>query len=75
MPHENNLQYQSDMIFGFSEEERIQPILEEHFGALKKLDKYNPFDFENDDYLIENLLSEKVVDVIEVVMNIRLWRI
>ena len=53
MPHKNNLQYQSDMIFGFSEEERIQPILEAKFGALKKLDKYNPFDFENEVYLIE----------------------
>ena len=41
------------MIFGYGEEDKIKPILDEHFGCLKKLDKYNPFDFENDDYIIE----------------------
>ena len=53
MPHKDNQQYQADMSFGFSEEDRIQPILEKQFGELTKLDKYNPFDFENEDYIIE----------------------
>ena len=41
------------MIFGYGEEDKIKPILDEHFGCLKKLDKYNPFDFENEDYIVE----------------------
>ena len=49
MPHENNLQYQSDMIFGFSEEDRIQPILEEKFVEVKSRrinhNKYNTLMF------------------------------
>lgn len=49
----NNIQYQRDLEFGHKEEIRIKKILEEYFGELKILDKYNPFDFENDDYLIE----------------------
>jgi|TARA_R110002050_G_scaffold32181_2_gene82954 hypothetical protein len=53
MPQQNNPQYLADMSFGFGEEDIIQPLLEEHFGKLNKLDKYNPFDFENDDYIIE----------------------
>ena len=53
MPNKNNPQYLADMDFGFGEEEVIKPLLEEHFGELKKLDKYNPFDFENDEYIIE----------------------
>ena len=53
MPQKNNAQYLADMDFGFGEEENIKPLLEEHFGVLNKLDKYNPFDFENDDYIIE----------------------
>lgn len=46
-------QYQKDLEFGFKQEELIQPILEEKFGELKKLDRYNPFDYENDISLIE----------------------
>ena len=53
MPSKDNQQYQKDMSFGFSEEDRIQPILEEKFGELNKLPQYNPFDFENEDYIIE----------------------
>jgi hypothetical protein len=53
MPDINNLQYQSDLTFGLSEEVKIKNILEEKFGELIQLDKYNPFDFENDNYLIE----------------------
>ena len=53
MPQKNNPQYLADMSFGFGEEDIIQPILEAKFGVLNKLDKYNPFDFENDTYLIE----------------------
>ena len=53
MPKNDNKQYQADMIFGYGEEERIKPVLEEYFGALNKLEKYNPFDFENKDYIIE----------------------
>ena len=53
MPDKNNPQYLADMDFGFSEEDTIKPLLDEHFGELKKLDKYNPFDFENEEYIIE----------------------
>ena len=53
MPHKDNPQYLADMTFGFGEEHKIQPILEEKFGELNKLDKYHPFDFENDKYIIE----------------------
>ena len=42
-PDINNLQYQRDLEFGHKEEIRIKEILE----------KYNPFDYENDKYLIE----------------------
>tara|TARA_R110000772_G_scaffold51915_1_gene119167 strand:- start:11242 stop:11742 length:501 start_codon:yes stop_codon:yes gene_type:complete len=45
--------YNRDLSFGLGEENIIKPILEEYFGELKKLDKYNPFDFENDHFLIE----------------------
>ena len=47
----NNIQYQQDLEFGHTEEVRIKEMLSEYFGELKTLDKYNPFDFENDDYL------------------------
>ena len=53
MPSKDNLQYQKDMEFGFKEEIRIKSILEEYFGELKVLDKYNSFDYENEEYLIE----------------------
>ena len=53
MPHKDNKQYIADMSFGFGEEDRILPFLEERFGKLKKLDKYNPFDFENEEFIIE----------------------
>jgi len=50
---ENNPQYHKDLQFGLSEEDRIKPILERYFGELNKLTKYEPYDFENDKYLIE----------------------
>lgn len=53
MPSKNNIQYQKDLEFGHKEEIRIKTILEKYFGELKLLDKYNPFDYENDEYLIE----------------------
>lgn len=53
MPQNDNPQYLADMSFGFGEEETIKPKLEEHFGKLQKLDKYNPFDFENEEFIIE----------------------
>ena len=53
MPHKDNPQYIADMTFGFGEEDKIQPFLEEKFGKLTKLCKYHPFDFENDEYIIE----------------------
>ena len=53
MPKKDNPQYLADMSFGFGEEDRIQPFLEERFGVLHKLDKYHPFDFENDEFIIE----------------------
>tara|TARA_R110002020_G_scaffold301679_2_gene517099 strand:- start:108 stop:533 length:426 start_codon:yes stop_codon:yes gene_type:complete len=53
MPSKDNIQYQKDMEFGFKEEIRIKSILEEYFGELNILDKYNPFDYENEKYLIE----------------------
>ena len=53
MPSKDNQQYIADMDFGFGEEDRINPILEEKFGELTKMSKYSPFDFENDDYIIE----------------------
>ena len=53
MPSKNNPQYLADMDFGFGEEDTIKPLLEEKFGELHKLDKYNPFDFENEEYIIE----------------------
>lgn len=52
-PDINNLQYQKDLEFGHKEEIRIKDILEKYFGELIVLDKYNPFDYENDKYLIE----------------------
>jgi hypothetical protein len=53
MPQKDNPQYIADMTFGFGEEDKIQPFLEDNFGKLKKLCKYHPFDFENDEYIIE----------------------
>ena len=53
MPSPDNLQYQSDLEFGHKEEIRIKVILEKYYGELKILEKYNPFDYENDEYLIE----------------------
>lgn len=53
MPHKDNPQYLADMSFGFGEEDKIQPYLEHRFGKLNKLDKYNPFDFENDEFIVE----------------------
>ena len=53
MPSKDNIQYQKDLEFGHKEEIRIKLILEEYFGLLNILDKYNPFDFENEEYLIE----------------------
>ena len=53
MPELNDPIYQSDLTFGLSEEDRLKPILELKFGELKKLSKYSSYDFENDDYLIE----------------------
>jgi len=53
MPSKDNIQYQKDLEFGHKEEIRIKLILEEYFGLLNILDKYNPFDFENEKYLLE----------------------
>jgi hypothetical protein len=44
---------QNDLLFGLSQEEKIKHKLEEKFGTLTKLDKYNNFDFCNDKYFIE----------------------
>lgn len=44
---------QNDLLFGLSQEEIIKHKLEEKFGTLTKLDKYNNFDFYNDNYFIE----------------------
>ena len=52
-PQQSNLQYQSDLKFGLTAEINIQKNLENVYGSLIQLDKYNPFDFENDEYLIE----------------------
>ena len=52
-PDVNNIQYQMDLEFGHTEENRVKSILENYFGNLNTLDKYNPFDFENENYLIE----------------------
>tara|TARA_R110000744_G_scaffold164103_3_gene281204 strand:+ start:1103 stop:1534 length:432 start_codon:yes stop_codon:yes gene_type:complete len=53
MPSQNNIVYQKDMEFGFSEEDRVKVILEKYYGTLRTLEKFNSFDFENDEYLIE----------------------
>jgi hypothetical protein len=56
MPHSpnfTNAQYQSDLEFGLNAEIILKNTLENEFGLLNQLDKYNPFDYENDDYLIE----------------------
>ena len=56
MPHSpnfTNAQYQSDLEFGLNAEIILKNTLENEFGFLNQLDKYNPFDYENDDYLIE----------------------
>ena len=58
-PKNSNVNYQNDLTFGLSEEIRIKTILEDNFGSLESLDKYNPFDFENDKYLLE-LKSRRV---------------
>lgn len=52
-PEITNIQYQNDLTFGLGAEIEIKNILEEKFGELNQLDKYHPFDFENDNYLIE----------------------
>jgi len=46
-------QKQKDLLFGLSEEVRIKSQLEEKYGKLVKLDKYNNYDYFNDDYFIE----------------------
>ena len=53
MPEQSNQIYQNDLEFGFKQEEILKPILEEYFGELNRLPRYNPFDYENDSYLIE----------------------
>lgn len=58
-PKTSNVNYQNDLKFGLSEEIRIKKLLEDNFGSLESLDKYNPFDFENDKYLLE-LKSRRV---------------
>ena len=88
MPQKNNPQYLADMSFGFGEEDIIQPILEAKFGVLNKLDKYNmkirkkqysylivKMVFTTGSMIARNSLLVEVVDVIEVVMNIILWRL
>lgn len=52
-PEITNQQYQSDLQFGLTAELDVKNNLENEFGLLNQLDKYNPFDFENDEYLIE----------------------
>jgi len=52
-PNFTNAQYQSDLEFGLNAEIILKNTLENEFGLLNQLDKYNPFDYENDDYLIE----------------------
>jgi len=52
-PDINNPQYKSDLEFGLTAEIDVKGILENKFGKLKKLGKYHPFDFENNEYLIE----------------------
>jgi len=52
-PELSNIQYQNDLTFGLGAEIKIQKILEEKYGKLIQLDKYNPFDYENENYLIE----------------------
>jgi hypothetical protein len=52
-PEITNQQYQSDLQFGLTAELDVKNNLENEFGSLTQLDKYNPFDFENDEYLIE----------------------
>ena len=52
-PALDNKQYQSDMKFGFNQEEVLKPKLEEKYGELITLEKYSTFDYENDEYLIE----------------------
>ncbi len=42
-----------DLRFGLNSENEIQPKLEKIFGSLRKLDKYNNFDFVNDEFFIE----------------------
>ena len=53
MPSLNNPVYKNDMKFGLTEEDKAKPILEKKYGELTKLHKFSPFDFENDEYLIE----------------------
>ena len=53
MPSLNNPVYKNDMKFGLTEEDKAKPILEKKYGELTKLSKYAPFDFENDEFLIE----------------------
>jgi hypothetical protein len=52
-PESSNIQYQNDLTFGLGAEIQIKKILEEKYGKLIQLDKYNPFDYENENYLIE----------------------
>lgn len=52
-PSLDNPVYQNDMNFGFTAEDKAKPILEKKYGELTKLHKFSPFDFENDEYLIE----------------------
>lgn len=52
-PLKNNKQYIKDMDMGFNAEDVMKPHLERTFGALTKLGKWSPFDYENAEYVIE----------------------
>lgn len=45
--------YETDYLYGLRSETEIKAVLEKHFGRLNTSDRYCPYDFYNDTYIIE----------------------
>jgi len=60
-----NQKKEEDLRFGLNAEEQIQPKLTEIFGTLRKLDKYNDFDFANEKFYVEVKTRRKTLDAFD----------
>ena len=49
----NTMSFNRDIKFGELGEDNVLSIIENHTGAVFKPDKYSPYDFYNDEYIVE----------------------